>query len=45
MQRKIHYCFADQSIDEAWIIMQENNLEFLSVVDDKLRIIGKVDLA
>jgi CBS domain-containing protein len=44
MQRKVHYCFADQPIEEARIIMQENDLEFLSVVDDKLRIIGKVDL-
>jgi CBS domain-containing protein len=42
---RAYYCFENQPLDEAHKLMRENDLAFLSVVDDKMRIIGKVDLA
>jgi CBS domain-containing protein len=44
MVKKAYYCFEHQSPDEAGEIMREHHLEYLSVVDDKLRVIGTVGL-
>ena len=44
MVKKAYYCFEHQSLDEAGQIMRERHLEYLSVVDDKLRVIGTVGL-
>jgi CBS domain-containing protein len=45
VMRPAYYCFENQPLDEARKIMRENKLAFLSVVDDEMRIVGKVDLA
>ena len=45
VMQQAHYCFENQPLDEAHKIMRENNLASLSVVDDKMLIIGQVDLA
>jgi CBS domain-containing protein len=44
MVKKVYYCFEDQSLDEAGEIMREHHLEYLSVVDDNLRVIGTVGM-
>ena len=44
MVKKAYYCFEHQSLDEAGQIMREHHLEYLSVVDDKLRVIGTLGL-
>ena len=44
MAKRAYYCFEGQSPDEAVEIMREHHLEYLSVVDDKLRVIGTVGL-
>ncbi len=44
MLKKVYYCFADQSLEEAREIMRRNHLLHLSVVDEDLRIIGVVAL-
>jgi CBS domain-containing protein len=44
VMRKGAYCFEDQTMDEAREIMRAHHLRFLPVVDDKLRIIGTVEM-
>ena len=44
MVKKAYYCFEGQSLDKAEEIMREHHLEYLSVVDDSLRVIGTVGL-
>jgi CBS domain-containing protein len=44
MAKKAHYCFGDQSVEEAQEIMREHHLEYLPVVDKELRVIGMVCL-
>ena len=44
VMRKGAYCFEDQTMDEVREIMREHHLRFLPVVDDKLRIIGTVEM-
>lgn len=44
MVKKAYYCFEHQSLDEAVEIMREHHLEYMSVVDDKLRVIGTLGL-
>lgn len=44
MLKKLYYCFADQSLEEAREIMRRHHLLHLPVVDENLRIIGVVAL-
>jgi len=44
MVKKAYYCFESQSLEKAEEIMREHHLEYLSVVDDSLRVIGTVGL-
>jgi CBS domain-containing protein len=44
MVKKAYYCLESQSLDKAEEIMREHHLEYLSVVDDNLRVIGTVGL-
>jgi CBS domain-containing protein len=44
MARKTYYCFEHQSVDEARGIMREHHLQYLSVVDDNMRVVGMVAL-
>ena len=44
MAKKAYYCFEHQSVDEARKIMREHHLQYLPVVDDKMRVIGMVAL-
>ena len=44
MVNKAYYCFENQSADEAREIMCEDQLEYLPVVDDNMRVIGIVAL-
>ena len=45
MAKQKHYCFEDQSVDEARDIMLTNKLKHLPVVDKDLRIVGTVALS
>jgi CBS-domain-containing membrane protein len=45
VMRQAYYCHESQPLHEAHKIMRENHLAFLSVVDDRMRIIGRVELA
>jgi len=40
--RQAHYCFENQSVDEARRIMREHDLPYLLVLDKNLRIVGTV---
>ena len=44
MAKKMHYCFEDQSLEEARELMRRHDLLHLPVVDKNLRIIGIVAL-
>ena len=44
MATKTYYCFEHQSVDEARETMREHHLQYLPVVDDKMRVIGMVAL-
>ena len=44
MVKKAYYCFEHQSVDEARETMREHNLQYLPVVDDKMRVMGMVAL-
>jgi CBS domain-containing protein len=44
MLKKLYYCFADQSLEEAREIMRRHHLLHLPVVDENLRVIGVVAL-
>jgi CBS domain-containing protein len=44
MVKKAYYCFEHQSVDEARETMREHHLQYLPVVDDKMRVIGMVAL-
>ena len=45
MAKQKHYCFEDQSVDEAREIMLKYQLKHLPVVDKNLRIVGTVALS
>ena len=45
MVKEAHYCFEDQSLDEAREIMREHHLKYLPVVDENMRVIGVVALS
>jgi CBS domain-containing protein len=42
MEKQAHYCFENQSMDEALKIMREHGLQYLPVVDSNLRVVGMV---
>ena len=44
MAKKMHYCFEDQTLEEARELMRRHDLLHLPVVDKDLRIIGIVAL-
>lgn len=45
MAKQRHYCFEEQSVDEARAIMLRYQLKHLPVVDKDLRIVGTVALS
>ena len=45
MTKEAYYCFENQSLDEAREIMCEHHLEYLPVVDEKMRVLGIVSLS
>jgi CBS domain-containing protein len=45
MAKQRHYCFEEQSVDEARAIMLKYQLKHLPVVDKDLRIVGTVALS
>lgn len=38
-----HFCYADQSMEEARRIMRENRLDYLAVVDRENRLVGVIE--
>ena len=44
MVKKAYYCFENQALDEARKIMRKHHLQYLSVVDANMRVIGIVAL-
>lgn len=42
MVKEAYYCFENQSLDEAREIMRKHHLQYLPVVDDRLRVVGVV---
>ena len=42
MEKQAYYCREDQSVAEAQRIMREHGLQYLSVVDSNLRVVGVV---
>jgi hypothetical protein len=44
MQRQPSYCFENQSVDEVRKIMRELHLQYLVVLDEKMRVVGTVKM-
>ncbi|MGA7392856.1 MAG: CBS domain-containing protein [Terrimicrobiaceae bacterium] len=42
MEKTAYFCFENQSVDEAWGIMRENDLQYLLVLDKNMRIVSTV---
>jgi CBS domain-containing protein len=45
MERRAYYCFESQSVDEARRIMRDHDLQYLLVLDSKLRIVGTLRMS
>jgi CBS domain-containing protein len=45
MVKKTHFCFENQSLDEAREIMCDHHLDYLPVLDGTMRVVGIVALA
>ncbi|HEY5705517.1 MAG TPA: CBS domain-containing protein [Terrimicrobiaceae bacterium] len=44
MLKEAHYCFENQSLDEAREIMRKHHLQYLPVVDHTMRVVGSVTM-